>query len=89
MRQHLIEDAHLDPAIVAPLNRPVVAKLSREITPAATRTRHPQQGIEEPPVVGARPAFALASTRKKTLETLPLIVPKPVTVHTDLPKGQR
>jgi hypothetical protein len=86
MRQHLVQHTHLDPAIVAPLHRVVVAKLLRQVTPAPTRTRHPQQGIEEPPVIGARPALALAPARHKILDSLPLVIPQPVAIHADLPK---
>jgi hypothetical protein len=89
MRQHVVKDAHLDPAIVAPLHRAVVAKPLRQVTPAPTRTRHPQQGIEELPVVGARAALALASTRQKNLDPIPLVIPQLVAIHADLPKGQR
>lgn len=39
-RQYLVEHAHLDPTVIAPLDRAVVAQPLGQIAPATARTRH-------------------------------------------------
>lgn len=63
-----------DPAIVAALHRLMVAEAFGQIAPAAARAGHPQQRVDEAPVVAARPALAGSAARHKILQPLPLIV---------------
>lgn len=43
----LHEHAHLGPAIILPLDQTVISRPFRQIRPATTRTRHPQQASRE------------------------------------------
>jgi hypothetical protein len=85
-RQHVVENAHLNPAIVTPFHGLIPAEPFRQITPAPARTGHPQQRIQKPTVVGARPALTLGPARYKTFDALPLIVPKSIAIHRWSPK---
>jgi hypothetical protein len=80
-RQYVVENAHLNPAIVTPFHGLIVAQPLRQITPAPARAGHPQQRIQKPTVVGARPTLTLGPARHKTPNSFPLIVPKSVTIH--------
>jgi hypothetical protein len=79
--QHGVEHPHLDPAVVASLHRAVIAKSLGQIAPACAGAGHPQQGIQKPPVVRARPPLAFGPPRHKSLDPLPLIIRQPVDIH--------
>jgi hypothetical protein len=74
-RQYVVENAHLNPAIITPFHRLIVAQPLWQITPTSARTRHPQQRIQKPTVVGTRPALTLGAARHEALNSLPLIIP--------------
>ena len=67
-------------------SRSIVAQPLWQITPAPTRTRHPQKSIQKPSVVGARAALPFGSARHKSFDTFPLVVAKRVTIHRRSPK---
>jgi hypothetical protein len=74
--EHRVQDTHLDPPVIAPLHRVIIAKPLGQISPPPAGARHPQQGIEKTPIVRARSALALAAPGNQRFEPLPLIVPK-------------
>jgi len=54
-QQHRVENARLNPAIITPLYRAIVAEPFRQIAPTPARARHPQKRIQKLPVVGGGP----------------------------------
>lgn len=72
---------HLDPVIMSPLGRLIGTEPLRQIAPAPTRPRHPQQGAHEQATVAARTPLALATARHERLNPRPLIVPKNFAFH--------
>jgi hypothetical protein len=79
-----VQHPHLDPAIVAPLHRLVLAQRLRQIAPTPARARHPQQRIEKTTVVRARPALVFSPSGEEPFQPSPLVVPKRV----DIPNHQ-
>lgn len=57
-----------------------------QVTPATAGTGHPQQRVQEQPVVRARAAFALRAARHTILDPFPLVIPKRITIHGRSPK---
>ena len=54
-QQHRVENARLNPAIITPLYRAIVAEPFRQIAPTPARARHPQKRIQKLSVVGGGP----------------------------------
>lgn len=82
--EDVVQNAHLDPAVIAALYGFVVAQSLRQIAPAPARAGHPQQGVQKPSIVGARTPLALPAARRKLLKPLPLVVPQRI----DIPNHQ-
>jgi hypothetical protein len=79
--EDLVQNAHLDPAVIAALYGFVVAQSLRQIAPAPARAGRPQQRVQKPSIVGARTPLALAPAGHKRLKPLPLVispVPPPI-----------
>src|ERR1700741_2586613 len=72
---------------MAPLDVLVLADPFRQIAPARPGAGHPQQGVDEPPAVTARPPLALPPARNERLDPLPLIGAKNSTFQGRLQKA--
>jgi hypothetical protein len=84
--EDLVQNAHLDPAIVPALHALVFAEPPRQIALAPARAGHPQQRVQKPSIVGAWTSLALPAARHKLLKLLPLVVQKPFAIHRRSPK---
>src|SRR5262249_61636551 len=58
----------------------------RKSAPAPAGAAHPQEPIEDPSFVGARPPLPLPPARQNLLKPLPLVIPKRIAVHRRSPK---
>ena len=74
--EYPVDHTLFDPAVIAPLRRLIGTEpIFRQVAPATTRSRQPQQGIEKTPTIAARAALAFASAGHKLPKPFPLIVP--------------
>ena len=74
------ENAEGPPPVIAALDGMMVAEAIRQVAPACAGASHPQQGVNEQPVVTAWPALALAPAWNQMTQALPLVVTQPVNV---------
>jgi hypothetical protein len=84
--QHFIEHAHLDPAVIAPLDRAIVAQILGQIAPATARAGHPEKRVQKFAVIRARPTLTLGTAGHEYLDPFPLVVAKHIAIHRQSPK---
>lgn len=78
--------AAFSPSTIAPVGRSPAPVAFRQITPRNAGTIAVDDGIDEQPIVGSRPADVSLSAGQEILDPLPLVVGKRVAMHVSAPR---
>jgi hypothetical protein len=81
LRQHLVPDAGLAPALEAAVNRRPAAIPFRQIAPRRTRAQDPENAVDDRAMVAVRPSGPRLLRRKQWFQPLPLFVRQVMSVH--------
>ena len=84
--EQAVDQAALQPSVIAPFDRLESAEVRRQILPSRPGASHPKQRIDETTVVGPRPTLAFATTGDQRQNSRPLIVTKLISIQQNPPK---